>query len=153
MSNKLTDFVAFPRQISKAFLDREMEPNEYLVLMALRGTANPYGIRRTSYEEVLHDILRGKGSVNYVNKILLSLKKKEYLWFEDRRGKRGGFDIRFSDCIRPDGFVSTIREHSDTTQYREPSIKPDGQRLGGLSQKSEAIRDDISSFLNDIPFT
>ncbi|OGC50841.1 hypothetical protein A2716_02295 [candidate division WWE3 bacterium RIFCSPHIGHO2_01_FULL_40_23] len=54
----------------------------------------------------------GKKSVskNYVNKILLSLKSKRLLFYMDRTGRSGSFEVHFPDFIDPNKKITSI-EH------------------------------------------
>ena len=159
MQNKLSDWVIFPRQLTFDFIEGRMKPAEFLLHCALRGRGDPYGNLRTSLSDIRYDVFKGKGSDNYVNRLLISLKKKKYLYFERRSGRKGSFVVSFGDWILSDGSVRSLDhlfsgEGKDATSNTTTTEQPHSvsQRTRDLSQRSNDIKNDISQFLKDIPF-
>lgn len=162
MKGKLSNWVLFPRQIAQGLMDGKLTLAEFTLLCALRGRSDPYGKLRTSYSDIKYDIYKGKKTENYTNKLMLALKKKQYLYFERHSGFRGSFDIEFGDLILPskdikslghffskgsDGLI--INQNKSTAE--EKSVN-EGQRLDPSSQRSQEKIDEITQMLNGFPF-
>jgi len=110
MKNKeaqLSNWVMFPRDINSDFRNGKITRNEYIILMYLRLDMNPYGISKASLEDIKNDLLIGVQK-NYVNKLLLSLKDKRYLYYPSRAGRRGSFEIHFGEIVLPTGHIRTL---------------------------------------------
>ena len=101
MNQKLKDFVILPRKIKNDFSDGKLTKNEYDVLVWIWFNANPYnGSYLTSYEGLRQDLRK---TITYDNcrKIISSLRKAQYIYFSNHRGRKGSFPIY------PIGFVLT----------------------------------------------
>ena len=111
MNNKLQPkpYVTTPRFIADDLKDGKLTRNELLVYCWLRINTDPYGNVATHLSAIKDDILPDI-SENYINKILLSLLKKKYLYFEKRQGHRGSFRISFGDWLLPGGGIRNIDE-------------------------------------------
>ena len=110
MKNKITpkndgivpaSWVPFPRDILTSYKNGDLSRDEFFVYCYLRIQGNPYGICSTHLEAIRSDVFRKEGrkktpSKNYINKILLSLKSKRFLFYYDRTGRSGSFDVYFS---------------------------------------------------------
>lgn len=120
MTNKgLTDFIPYPRQVLADRKSGKLTPNEYELYMFVRHGGNPYGIASVSLEGLLADFSHhdweGK---NYVNKLLLSLKRKRYLHYDDRSGRRGSFEIRFPEFATPTGGITHLHDDVPTPEEK-----------------------------------
>lgn len=105
---RLSSFVPFPRQILHDFLDNKLTLNEFFVYVYIRLSADPYGIATISLEDVLSDVLRGRVSHNYCNKILLALRRKRWVYYRGRAGRRGSFRVHLGDWILPDKNIKQL---------------------------------------------
>ncbi len=70
--------------------------------MFLRVGGNTYGKTYVSFDGVRQTLDMGI-DVNAINKIFLSLKKKGYISYESRRGKRGIFMVSLDEWPLPNG--------------------------------------------------
>jgi hypothetical protein len=117
-SRKLDNFVLFPRKILTALRAGEITKNEYIVYSYLRLSGSPYGIAVASLDNIRNDIFQGKVSVNYCDKLVLSLKSKRYIYYHDRRGRRGSFDVDLGDWILPTKAIKTLDKFFDGSAVR-----------------------------------
>ncbi len=109
--NKITiQFVVFPKYIASDFKSGKLTPNEWKLYMWLRLNMNPYGITSAGVSLIRDDIFKDV-SKNYIEKLLLSLRSKKYLYFEDHQGRGGSFEVRFGDLITPDRVVVSIAHY------------------------------------------
>lgn len=147
-SNKkelLSDFVLFERSLLRNFRDGEITRNEFITYCYIRLLCNPYGVALVSLENIKNDLLIG-GSVNYCNKILLSLKKKKYIHFDVRRGRRGSFNVLFGFWKLPNGKIAWNIE--DRLLIQSEAHPNQGQRLGTPDSKLSRVKSDVE---NDKP--
>lgn len=117
-NNKLDSFVTFERKILTALRSGEITPNEYFVYGYIRLSGNPYGVATTSFENIRNDIFLGKVGISYCNRLLLSLKSKRYIYYDDRRGRRGSFEVHLGDWILPSKEIKTLDAFFDGSQVR-----------------------------------
>ncbi len=149
--NLLSDWIAFPRKISSMYKNGEINRPEYLVCLHLRLQANPYGISSTCLEAIRNDVF-GKSTghkgvtLNYVNKILLSLKRKRMLYYQDRAGRSGSFEIRFADFIDPNKNITDIK-HLFESDYSKRSSTP--LRVS-VSEVTAELKEENQRFENPI---
>lgn len=138
--DKLKPFIPIPRSVAREFKDGVINRNELMLYLWMRINADPYGNYTASIPALRDDILQ-KTSDNYVNKLLLSLRSKKYIHFQNHRGRRGSFEVKFGDFITPNGTITTIVGDPNTKQIANPNTaKPSnnsnvGQNLDPLSQK------------------
>lgn len=139
----LEPFVPFPKQVLSDRKSGKITPNEYELYMFVRHGGNPYGVTSVSLEGLLADFAHHRWKdKNYVNKLLLSLKRKRYLHYDDRVGHRGSFEVHFSQFATPDGHITRLhddtpppensgllRTPTSTKSEVHPSITPPSPRL------------------------
>ena len=130
-NEKLINFVPFPRKDLTDFRDGVITPNEYDFYMRLRHSANPYGITSINTGGLVAEFHDRKWSDNYITKLLLSLKKKSFIYYDSRAGRRGSFNIKFRDFYLPSGIISTL-DHVG----KHGSVR--GEEAGQVSTQSEA---------------
>jgi hypothetical protein len=90
-------------------LNGEMLPSEYELYVWMRHGADPYGLIVLSLEGLVADFTHRGWGKNHINKLILSLRKKRYLHYESRTGRRGSFQVHFPDFRMPNGAVSKIK--------------------------------------------
>lgn len=154
METKLDNFVIFRRQIASDVRDGLITRAEFNALAWCRLNANPYGVFIANLEVLNDELFNGERTKNYINKLLLNLKKKGYLYFKNRAGRRGSFEIHFGDWPLPNnGGVKTLdrffSKKSDQNQDPTESV-PDtepSQSLGGSSQSIDEIKNQIKQNL------
>jgi len=133
MSTKLENFVIFPRSILDRLRRGELSRNEFMALCYIRLSGNPFGIAVASLENIRNDVFRGKVSLNYCNKLMLSLKRKRLIYYEERSGRRGSFEVHLGDWSLPNKEVKTL----DHFFGQEP-VRGEGKTLSVVSQTSPA---------------
>lgn len=97
----LRNYVVVPRQVAADYRNGLINRAELNAYLWMRINANPYGIAYMSLETVAEDVLGSSKKKNYANKTLLSLKSKKYIFYEQRSGRRGTFEVHFGDWILP----------------------------------------------------
>lgn len=145
-----SDWIAFPRKISSMYQNGDINKSEYFTILHLRLQGNPYGKASVSLEAVRNDVF-GKGTgkkgvtINYVNKILLSLRSKRLLYYKNRAGRSGTFEVSFPDFIHPDGQITDITHlYKSAYSNNEPLVINDLEaevtaELNEESQRSEQL--------------
>lgn len=120
MKNDLGNWINFNRDILDIYSARIITRAEYLTYLHLRLCCTPYAKCKTSLADIRTDVFGNKATISYVNKILLSLKSKRLIWYADRKGSRGSFDVHFDNFILPEGKISNIQKNFDTSSVRAP---------------------------------
>lgn len=123
-------------------LRKRLTLDEFFILIWLSFRANPYnGIFNTSYAAISAE-LSGRYTVNKINKICLSLKKKRYVYFQSQQGCRSSFGIEIDKFPLPNKRFREI--YKDDTQRKSRSSdrsidSPDSEaepELRSTTQKS-----------------
>lgn len=100
----LKNFVPIPRKIKDDYLNWKLTQNEFDVLVWIWFNANPInGFCLISYEGLRQD-LRNTISYDNARKIISSLRKKEYIYFLNHKGRKGSFPVY------PVGFLLPSKE-------------------------------------------
>jgi len=133
-NGKLTDFVAFKRDLLASLRKGEITKDEFFAYTYIRLSGNPYGYTVTSFENIRNDIFRGK-SINYCNQLLLSLKSKRFIYYADRRGRRGSFEIHLGDWILPNKKIKTLDRYFNEGEVRGSSET----QTGSSSEPAQSI--------------
>lgn len=123
---KLQNFVITPRRIVTDYRERKITLTEWKVYVWVRMNASIYGIATVSIPAIREDMLphlKGKSGDNFVNKVLLSLKRKKYIYFADRQGRRGSFGVHFGDWILPDKKIKTLDGFFGRNEVRSESTE------------------------------
>ena len=151
---KSEDWVPFQRKIARDYRNRIITRDELSVFFWLRINANSFGISTTSLSDLSDDALRKQGKENYINKLLLSLKKKRYLYYPKRSGCRGSFEVHFADFFLPNGAISSLDKFFTTDLVRSDDV-PDiinksepEQSLNPSSHNLDDIKSDINSIVD-----
>ena len=93
----MKDFVALPRKIKYGYLDGQLSRTAMDILIWIFLNTNPVNGRcETSYAEMAAD--RGINE-QYARKLLSTLRRLKYVWFETHYGRGGKFTIRPSDFL------------------------------------------------------
>ena len=151
-------YTTTPRSITDDVRSGKLSPSEWRVYQWLRCNADPFGKVSTSLMSVRNDIF-DTVHVNHINNLLLSLKKKRYLYYKERRGRRGSFNVYFGDWLTTDRKIIQIDKYfvkldggetmSNTDEEQEPKQTTPSLNQRFLEQK-EAL---IKGFSNKSPRT
>jgi len=86
------DYVKLPRSIKTALVDGYLRFEEYSVLVWLWINANPRnGRAHVSYAGLSKDF-KEKYSKNHINRLMLNLKRKKWVWYAGQQGRRSSFN-------------------------------------------------------------
>ena len=155
-NEKLVNFVPFPRKDLSDFRAGVITPNEYDFYMRLRHSANPYAITTISTGGLVAEFHDRKWSENYITKLLLSLKKKSFIHYDSRNGRRGSFNIKFRDFLLPSGAVSKLQVMEKSGLGRgedggqDNSQSEEEQTIPPQSQSSKEIKDSIGALVQQM---
>ena len=100
------DYVKLPRSIKTALVDGLLRFEEYSVLVWLWINANPRnGRAQVSYTGLAKDF-KDKYSKNMINRLMLNLKRKKWVWFSGQQGRRSSFHVDIANYpLSNSGFV------------------------------------------------
>jgi len=119
---KIDNYTITPRYIAADYRNGKITIPERNLLLWLRVNGSPYGIAIVDMATYANETFNSPVDKNYINKILLSLKSKRYIWYMDRAGRRGSFDVHMGDWILPSKQLKTLEKHfGDITDRGEPS--------------------------------
>lgn len=157
MFRVMNDFVIHPRQLNRDLLEGKISREEFQVDVWLRGCANPYAVAVVTISGINHDVFGGKYSDNHINKILLSLRSKKYLYYKPRQGRRGSFEIKMVDFLLPTKKITTYeglaRASSDRSEdgaknIVQEELMPEVVSFKQKSDKVKSIKKQIASSIS-----
>ncbi len=125
----IKNFVPFPRRILSDVLNGRMSGPEFFVYAWIRGKGNPYAVSQVSIPEI-RAAYPGTVSDNHIYKLIRSLRKKKYLYYPDRAGRRGSFEVHMGEWTLPDGSFKTlerffVQQTVRTSQPASPPVRPE----------------------------
>jgi len=144
--NKLKNWINFQRDILSLYRKKTISRNEYFTYLHLRLNCNPYGIAVTSISDINNDVFGGKVTDNYINKLLLSLRSKRLIWYKDRQGSRGSFEVHFGDFIMPNDIIRTLDKYfipepvtsdNNTESPIKSEVKPEADTVSHEFEKQK----------------
>ena len=92
-------YVPIPRNIVRDCRNGLISQPERNLLVWLRITADKMGVTHCSMADLSVEAFNDKVTVSYINKLLRSLKGKRLVWYEDRPGRRGVFELHHRDWM------------------------------------------------------
>ena len=102
------DYVKLPRSLKTAYLDGLLKFEDYTVLVWLWITANPRnGKTHASYAGLSKDF-KSKYSKNFINQIMLRLKRQKWIWYPKQQGHRSSFNVDIASYPLSDGTFKDI---------------------------------------------
>lgn len=150
------DYVKLPRSIKTALVDGYLKFEEYSVLVWLWINANPRnGKAHVSYAGLSKDF-KEKYSKNHINRMMLNLKRKKWIWFAVQQGRRSSFHVDIASYPLSNGEFTDL-EHckkqksgrsEGTTDDQSPAEVP--TEVGDVRQKLES---DKSALVKRFLFT
>ena len=122
------DYVKLPRSIKTALVDGYLSFEEYSVLVWLWINANPrIGKAHVSYAGLSKDF-KEKYSKNHINRLMLNLKRKKWVWFPGQQGRRSSFHVDISNYpLSNGGFIELekrIKQKSGRSESDIPEHSP-----------------------------
>ena len=126
------DYIKLPRSLKTAYLDGLLSFEGYTVLIWLWINANPRnGKTHVSYAGLSKDF-KEKFSKNFINQIMLRLKRQKWIWYPKQQGHRSSFNVDIASYPLSDGTFKDI-----------------GFRFLEKSDRSENVGDEVS--LTEVP--
>lgn len=113
---KLDNYVVVPRYIKTDYFEGKISKPERNLLMWLRLMGSPYGIATITMDGLANDTFNNTVDKSYINKLLLSLKSKRYVWYSDRTGRRGSFEVHMGDWILPTKHIKRLERFFDAAE-------------------------------------
>jgi len=138
-------WVNFPRKITSYYRSDHISRGAYLTYLHLRINANAYGLTVTSLDSINSDVFKNRVTINSVNKYLLELKNQELIWFKDRRGSKGSFEILNDELYLPDGNITNLSKYFD-----EDSPEPKQSSSSINSEVKDKIQNSKTVKLTDV---
>ncbi len=119
------DYVKLPRSIKTALVDGYLRFEEYALLVWLWLNANPrIGRAQVSYAGLSKDF-KEKYSKNMINRLMLSLKQKQWIWFDRQQGRRSSFHVDIANYPLSNGGFVDLENRNKQKSGRSESITPE----------------------------
>ncbi len=124
-------FVILDRKLKSDILSKKISKPELALLVWIRLNANPYGVATINLQSLKEDWFENSTNINSVNKLMLNLKRKEYLFYPHRSGKSGSFEVRLPGFILPKSGVPTSikKDIEDEKKHIVEKVDKNTQRL------------------------
>lgn len=113
------DYVILHRKLTEEVRNGDLSVTEYLFYVWLKNNANPYAKVTVNLTGLNDDLFYSEKTDNYINKILLSLKKKQYIDYTTRKGCKGSFTIILHDFLLPQKVLTNLRKETIVSQTFE----------------------------------
>lgn len=141
------DYVKLPRSIKTALVDGYLSFEEYSVLVWLWINANPrIGKAHVSYAGLSKDF-KEKYSKNHINRLMLNLKRKKWVWFPGQQGRRSSFHVDISNYpLSNGGFVELEKRIKQKSGRSESDISE--QTLAEVPTEVSNVRQKLESDKN-----
>lgn len=123
-------WLIFPRYVNSLLRAGVIAPTEYIIYCYIRNECNAYGCAVTSIENIKNDIFpRNRGiSSDWVNKVLRSLKNKGIIFYKDRKGVVGSFEVYMDDFLLPSGKYSSLKNKVNKLYIAGESVSESGDK-------------------------
>lgn len=151
------DFLRLGRYIAYDYLNGKILFEEMVTLIWLQLRANPNrGKCKVSYDELakdLHGLVKNRkkdNRKNFINKIMLALKRKKYIHYTSQQGRRSSFEVLLGNYPLSCGNFTNIENvfpySEDRSEANNTSnIKAENMaEVGEEKQKLETSIDDVA---------
>ena len=132
---KNEDFVQLPRKIKHAYMDGKLTKSERDVLIWIWLGTNPYnGTFSTTYDGLRRE-LSGEITNDNIRKIVSRLRKAQYIYFSDHRGRSGPFYVYPVDFQLTSKAIQTwayLQKNNSVTIPSQPTLIQEGQQENNL---------------------
>jgi len=147
---KNQDFVMLPRSIKDAYAEDKINFNEYVVIIWIWQNTNPVkGCFLTCPQSLMQDF-PDRFSYETMRQILSNLRRSQWIYYEDRKGKKGSFNIYPVNFQRTNKFIQTW-DYLQGVAELESVIQPKHQSEPEVNHVSECpnhISEDQNSKAN-----
>src|SRR3989344_4385266 len=143
------DYIKLPRSLKTAYIDGLLSFEGYTVLIWLWINANPRnGKTHVSYAGLSKDF-KEKFSKNFINQIMLRLKRQKWIWYPKQQGHRSSFNVDIASYRLSNGGFVDLETRSkqksgrseDGTNEHLPTEVP--TEVSGIRQKLESDINDL----------
>ena len=132
------DYVKLPRSIKTALVDGYLSFEEYSVLVWLWINANPrIGKAHVSYAGLSKDF-KEKYSKNHINRLMLNLKLKKWIWFPGQQGRRSSFHVDIANYPLSNGGFVDLEVRNKQKSGRSESDIPEQSQAEVPTEVSDA---------------
>lgn len=140
-------YVRIPRSVMVDVSEGLITSSEFLVLVWLTFQANPNdALVSTSYDGIVAELgFTGKNATNKVNKIMLSLKQKRYLWYQSIQGQKRGFRVAINNYLLSNKGVKDLTSFFEDRSIAEVGISS-RKRASGLLRNYESTIKENTAF-------
>lgn len=141
------DYVKLPRSIKTALVDGYLSFEEYSVLVWLWINANPrMGKAHVSYAGLSKDF-KEKYSKNHINRLMLNLKRKKWIWFAVQQGRRSSFHVDIANYPLSNGGFVDLEVRRKQKSGRSEDDTPE-QSLAEVPTEVDDVRQKLESDKN-----
>jgi hypothetical protein len=138
------DYVKLPRSIKTALVDGYLKFEEYSVLVWLWINANPRnGKAHVSYAGLSKDF-KDKYKKNHINRLMLNLKRKKWIWFAGQQGRRSSFHVDIANYPLSNGTFTDL-EHCRKQKSGRSESATDEHSLTEVPTEVEGVRQKLES--------
>jgi hypothetical protein len=138
------DYVKLPRSIKTALVDGYLRFEEYSVLVWLWINANPRnGKAHVSYAGLSKDF-KEKYSKNHINRLMLNLKRKKWIWFAGQQGRRSSFHVDIANYPLSNGTFTDLAHCQKQKSGRSESTT-DEQSQAEVPTEVDDVRQKLES--------
>lgn len=152
VNDKIQDFVALPRKIRNDYLEGKLTKSMFDVLIWIWLNANPVnGFYQLSYAGLVQDL---RGEISYANarKIISYLRKSQYIYFSNHKGRGGSFAVFPVGFRLTNGKVQTLnylegrqtittQTHSQEQESNQANHNSDCLNHNLIALKQSVIKD------------
>lgn len=121
-------FTINPRQIFYDYNKGLITTAERTLLLWMRVQGTPYGFAHFNMKALAEDTFTKTVDPSYINRLLGSLRDKGYIYYKDRKGCRGSFQVHFDYWIVGKGLMirldGGLREIVSTKTLNESEDNP-----------------------------
>lgn len=140
---EMSNYVILPRSVARDYRNGLLTIAERNLYFWLRISGNPHGIAHVDMDNLAKESFNNSVDKSYINKLLLSLKSKKYVWYKERKGRRGSFELHMGDWILPNKKIKNLEQYfiqkSVLSRTRSESVEQTdvGTNLDADSQRLE----------------
>ena len=141
---KIKDFVILPRKIRDDYFDRKLTKNELDVLIWIWLNTNPYNGFFSADYKALEREFQSRISYDNIRKIISSLRKKQYIYFLNHKGRKGSFPVYPIDFLLTNGEIQTLdylKNKFSITNQSQPNTRLEAKQENNLEGQYHKIKE------------
>jgi len=131
-------WVNIPRYINDLRDKKIINDRERNLYVGLRSKACEYGYVITNIEYIRKHIFYGEVTKDSINSYLRTLKNRRLVWYADRNGAAGDFEVHFDDFFLPDEKKTNLLNRFSGSQ---PVGTPAGNAEGDVTRSQEGDKE------------